>query len=209
VEVLELDFKAWPADPIGPEWVHLSSSGPAPPGDWHYLELAFDRARGVTVLFVKGETWEFDRTAKSWTHRTSDGPGARRGAALAYDEHRERVVLFGGRGESGLYDDTWEYDGVAWQLISPNGRPAARVEGKLAYDAGRRRMVLFGGGNTAGNPPNPFDAAAITWFYYTLGSQCVLDSECGSQHCTHNVCCETATCQFGRCDTTARPGECS
>lgn len=168
VEVLELAFES-----AGPEWVDVSAPGgpeiPASPQP--YLDAAFDRKRSVTVLFFRGQTWEFDRKSRSWRLATSEGPGNRRGPALAYDPERARIVLFGGMSGSDkpktVHDDTWEYDGAAWHEASPEGRPPERWEGKLAVDAPRRRLVLFGGGaQDLVNPPVPWEPAGVTWVYY-------------------------------------------
>lgn len=44
------------------------------------------------------------------------GPGARGNAAFAYDSHRKKVVLFGGKGYN-IPADLWEFDGRAWKQI--------------------------------------------------------------------------------------------
>jgi hypothetical protein len=172
VEVLELAF-----EPTGPAWVDVSAAGgPVLPTESHpYLDAAFDRKRSVTVLFFRGDTWEFERASRTWRLTTQEGPGNRRGPALAYDAESERVVLFGGMAGDGtktIYDDTWEYDGTAWHAAAPEGRPPERWEGKLAYEAPRRRLVLFGGGGTNDtiNPPAPWAPAAVTWVYSAADS---------------------------------------
>ena len=64
-----------------------------------------------------------------------------------YDAARQRVVLFGGGtvGGGSLQNNTWEWDGSAWQQITTAAAPLARFRGGLAYDAVRRRCLLFGG----------------------------------------------------------------
>ena len=37
---------------------------------------------------------------------------------MAYDEARRRVVLFGGDGEAGMLDDTWEWNGRQWIRVT-------------------------------------------------------------------------------------------
>lgn len=131
----------------GPSWNQVSMTGPGyfmstPP------RMAYDSQRGRTVLvmFVTGETWEWDRTA--WSLVSSTGPAPRTRHALAYDSQRGRTVLFGGRANGGgLLGDTWEWDGSAWSLAASTG-PAARAGHAMAYDSRRGRTVLFGGGLT-------------------------------------------------------------
>jgi hypothetical protein len=61
-------------------------------------------------------TWLWSSGA--WT-RASSAPTRRRGTAMAYDEQRRRVVLFGGNDDSGILADTWEWDGTSWTRIAP------------------------------------------------------------------------------------------
>src|SRR3990172_2852961 len=68
------------------------------------------------------ETWSFDYDTRTWTRmRPSMAPRARQTAFMAYDEARDRSVLFGGAVSfSGLrLSDTWTYDGAAnvWTLV--------------------------------------------------------------------------------------------
>jgi hypothetical protein len=109
--------------------------------------LAFDAARGVSVLFggdYAGETWEWD--GSTWTQRFSDPtPAARSQDALAYDAARGVVLLFGGVGGEQLFGDTWTWDGSQWAQLFPASSPAPRAGHALAYDAARGLVVLFGG----------------------------------------------------------------
>jgi hypothetical protein len=116
--------------------------------------MAYDAARGVTILFggyiseppfyaptPRGDTWTLD--GSTWTLVSQTGPDPRYDHAMAYDENRGVVVLFGGLG-SEQFGDTWEWDGSQWSLVSPTG-PAARVGHKMVYDRDRGKVILFGG----------------------------------------------------------------
>jgi hypothetical protein len=76
-------------------------------------------------------------------------PPARALAVMATDTARGRVVLFGGVfsiQNVRFFDDTWEWDGTAWQQQGMGRRgPDARRHTAMAYDAARARTVLFGG----------------------------------------------------------------
>lgn len=84
------------------------------------------------------------------------GPGAvtpvleaRTGHAMAFDEARGRLLVFGGTGpEDGApaadRRSLWAWDGQAWERLSTDG-PTARHEASLVYDAARQRIVLYGG----------------------------------------------------------------
>jgi hypothetical protein len=120
--------------------------------------LAFDRARGRTVLFggapssnvvgtIFADTWEWDGT--NWSPAGSaNAPPRRLEHALAYDAARGRTVLFGGfGGANGSYvelQDTWEWDGIDWTQRATASSPPGRRGHVLAFDAARGRTVLFG-----------------------------------------------------------------
>jgi hypothetical protein len=71
--------------------------------------------------------------AHRWIHR------------MAYDSARDFVVMFGGAGISVNLADTWEWDGVNWNLRTPPVRPSARYGYGLAYDSKRAVTVMYGG----------------------------------------------------------------
>jgi len=105
--------------------------------------MAYDAARGVTVLFggstsagVSDETWEWNGTA--WTQRLVSGPEPTSAEdAMAYDALRGVTVLFGRVG-------TWEWNGTDWTEQAITG-PALRSGHAMAYDSGRAETLLFGG----------------------------------------------------------------
>jgi hypothetical protein len=66
---------------------------------------------------------------------------------MAYDEGRQRMVMFGGAADttSGL-DEVWEWDGIDWHRATPStGLPPARTAAAMAYDTARTTAVMFGG----------------------------------------------------------------
>jgi hypothetical protein len=63
---------------------------------------------------------------------------------MAFDAERGVIVLYGGRGESADFDDTWTWDGAAWTRQDVEGPGLLNVH-EMAYDPVRRRVVLFGG----------------------------------------------------------------
>jgi len=82
----------------------------------------------------------------AWSVRESMPPNA--GApGLAYDEARQRLVVFGGLDHFSRvwFDQTWERTGGNWERRVTPFPPAARSGTALAYDSGRRRVVMFGG----------------------------------------------------------------
>ncbi|MBM4061637.1 MAG: hypothetical protein FJ265_11165 [Planctomycetes bacterium] len=113
--------------------------------------IAFDAARGVTVLFggdgqtgFRQDTWEWNGTV--WAQRGPVvRPTARMGPAMVFDPGRGQVVLHGGLDASGLRSDLWAYDGVVWQSIAGgNAGPACYLHG-LHHDPLRGELLVFGG----------------------------------------------------------------
>lgn len=88
-----------------------------------------------------------------WT-MLSSGPSARDLPAVAYDEQRHVVVMFGGSAfdaaDNGTsLDDLWEWNGATWTNRTPSPRPTswppARSEAVAGYDSARHRVVIFSG----------------------------------------------------------------
>jgi len=130
------------------DWTECATAGPPPRVGF---DLAFDRLRGVTMLYggdddvtTYADLWQFDGAV--WSCLSNNGP-PRRYHALAYDEARGVLVLFGGNmapPNYALNGETWEWDGTAWSLRSESG-PTGRRNTAMIYDADRQVVVLFGG----------------------------------------------------------------
>lgn len=85
---------------------------------------------------------------ESWSlNAPAHMPSARYATAMAYDDARGVIVLFGGTPSSGgsHLGDTWEWDGRDWSHVDPLTSPSARSSHAMAYDPIRRCVVLFGG----------------------------------------------------------------
>ena len=124
----------------GTAWIEVGAA----PGSMPLL--AFDAARGLTVGLIGSATWTWD--GATWRQIAVAGPTSARDSALAYDAQRARIVRFGGYRDgtgSSQIDETWEWDGASWSLVSPLARPSARGGHALAYDSRRGRIVLYGG----------------------------------------------------------------
>ena len=141
------DRETWEWD--GSAWSHRSSTGP-----WQreHHAMAYDSARGVTVLFGGRDRdasfidlWEWD--GNSWAIRC-DGCGLphREGHTMSFDSLREVTVLFGGYPSLGY---TYEWNGNHMTMCATTG-PSPRYEHAMAYDEARGLTVLFGGGATEG-----------------------------------------------------------
>lgn len=138
------------------EWRGPLLAANAPPALVDHA-MAYDSIRERVVLYggvdaagnFNGATWEWDGNAWQMVH--SGGPGTPDPRVLhemVFDSARGRVVLFGGVDFAGnTRDDTWEWDGVSWQLVASgiNSPGGPRDFTAMAYDANRGVTVLFGG----------------------------------------------------------------
>jgi hypothetical protein len=137
----------------------VTTEGPPPRT---FPAMAYDAGRRQIVLFGGNavlfgsepdpgtffhDTWVFEKDR--WREIAVPGPGARAEAAMAHDEHRRRVVLFGGyRLESNFerirLGDTWEWDGTSWREVVAPG-PSPRNGATMSYSPTHGGVILFGG----------------------------------------------------------------
>jgi hypothetical protein len=125
----------------GTNWLQASSATSPPAGTW---PMAWDPVHHGVVLVATQQTWDWD--GSSWLQRApSPSSSLSWEGGLAWDEVRQRVLLY--RMESVFYSPTqsWEWDGAGWlqQTAAP---PALRFLQGIAGDSDRQRVVLFGGG---------------------------------------------------------------
>ncbi|MDX2148659.1 MAG: immunoglobulin domain-containing protein [Planctomycetota bacterium] len=133
----------------GRAWAQRRTSNLVDPGARFGHAIAFDLARGRTVLFggrnlgtTAGDTWEWDG-ARWELRQLAGGPTARDQHAMAYDPVRRETILFGGF--DGSNDgETWAWNGTTWTLRSTTG-PSPRVAHAMVFDDVRGVIVLFGG----------------------------------------------------------------
>ncbi|CAK4847124.1 unnamed protein product [Aphanomyces euteiches] len=75
---------------------------------------------------------------------------------MAYDELHKKVVMFGGKSNTGtLLDETWLWDGAkdeqTWaEVTGLNPNPPARLGAGIAYDPISQKVIMFGGEGAAG-----------------------------------------------------------
>jgi YD repeat-containing protein len=136
---------------------------PAHPSSAWGHSMAFDRDRGVVVLFGGAaggnQTWEWNGT--SWSFRTSAGPRPIDvdAHAMTYDSVRQRILLVC---MTSVGTQTWEWNGTIWLLRNSNG-PALAInaaDGSLAFDETRGVAVLFG---NAANGSQTWEWNGTTW----------------------------------------------
>jgi streptogramin lyase len=157
------------------------------PSPRYNAPMAYSPADGRMILFggisscgefqtcTTGDTWAYNGT--SWTPLSpAAAPGARSAFGMATDTQRSRVVLFGGQGINGLFNDTWEWTGSTWMptlLGSPplssgsncvsGALPDPRAYDSLTYDSARGRTVLFSGTTGACDFNDTWEYDGLGW----------------------------------------------
>lgn len=167
----------------GRGWTQLSVAGPGPRT---FPAMAYDSIRDRIVLFggnrvlfgntsddnvFLADTWEWD--GRKWFRIDVSGPRPRAEAAVAFDNNRGRVVLFGGynRTDKGIQrlGDLWEWDGKKWIEVKVVG-PSPRNGAALVYDRQRKKIVLFGGRTQDGVSGETWEWDGVRWIENRLAS---------------------------------------
>ncbi|MCU0863664.1 MAG: hypothetical protein MUC36_07740 [Planctomycetes bacterium] len=81
----------------------------------------------------------------SWTLSSPTGAPRALGGS-AWDTARNRLVAFGGEQGTTQFNQTTEWNGTAWAVVTTAQQPSVRRRPAMAYDAARGVVVLFGGG---------------------------------------------------------------
>jgi hypothetical protein len=158
--------------PTGSAW---SNAVAFPNGGIAFHAMVAHQQRGELVVFggvgaspstASPNLFTFDTTTQTWTNTPppvtmppTPWPTVRMGHAMAYDERRNVIVMFGGwdltTPTGAVRADTWElrFDTPtsSWQWTevdftgSPGLRPGPRMQHTMVYDPVRQRVVLTGG----------------------------------------------------------------
>lgn len=140
-------------------WVAANVSGAPPARQGHDMVNAWNRL----VMFggyngtALADTWSLNPSGSgmSWLPMLVLGsPGARQSHAMAFDQRRNCVVVFGGADANGHFlGDTWELTPAAlgwqWTQRTTSNAPPRRWQHKMDYDPARGVVVMTGG---YGNP---------------------------------------------------------
>jgi hypothetical protein len=139
----------WVFDGAG--WTQLTTNQLTPPRD--QFSYAFDAARGDVVVFggIPAFSWSTQLNT-TWRLRgntwsqvpTTIAPPGRIFAAMAFDQARGEIVLFGGFDilTSTFLGDTWCWNGAAWQQRFPATSPPPLWMYSMVDDPVRQRIVL-------------------------------------------------------------------
>lgn len=174
----------WEYTPTTNTWTQRTLAvNPAPREE---MALVYDASLGRVMLFggydrdtdtVYGDTWTYDGT--NWVDITpadpAQSPTARYRAQTVYDSARLRTVLYGGFDGTSILQQTYEFTGNVWTLITPQTPvlPPNATEAVHGYDPVRKRTALFGGFGTSGFSSATYEfSGATNGFFSTFGAGC-------------------------------------
>jgi hypothetical protein len=151
--------ETWEYDTATHTWFGPFMPDPHPSGR-EFHDMAYDSVNNKIVMYGgyignfidSEEAWEYDTATHTWSGpyipSTRPGPKITRYHTMAYDSTNNRIVLFGGSGDSGYCNETWEYDAAThtWNgPFTPNPNPLGRVYHDMAYDSVNNKIVMYGG----------------------------------------------------------------
>jgi hypothetical protein len=92
-------------------------------------------------------TWVYDLNSNAWTEMSPEvSPPGRMDHAMAYDTESDRVLLWGGGGQSPIkVGDLWAYDLSAniWEEHPSDDAPGPLKGAEMVYDAPNDRTLLY------------------------------------------------------------------
>ncbi len=118
---------------------------------------------GVAAGQYLNDEWAWDGSAWHSSQEPTEPPWRAHGA-MAFDEQRGKVVLFGGVSEDGSsLNDLWMFDNARWERIQTSPMPSVRHLHGLVYDAWNDCVVLFGGFDEDGPRGNTWELHGKQW----------------------------------------------
>jgi hypothetical protein len=212
----------WEWDPAGGAWSQ-KVTGEMLNGGLYDATVSYDSIRRRVVLLgtattmygnMNMSTWELDSSGPTWYARPPAGePSDRSYAAMALDNQRGVMVLFGGMLYGMATDETWEYsvtgwgngtgctaafasqcasgncvDGVCCESASCSGPcKSCNVPGKLGTC-----VLAAAGTQVAGSCSGDQACDATGSCKAANGSACAGAAACASGFCSDGVCCDSA-----------------
>ena len=156
---------------------HVFSSGnweslPTIPGAIESTAMAYSPDNLKIVMYggrsasgtLVNQLWVYDITSATWTQKTNWNcapcPTARAVHSIAYDNNKNKFIIFGGYhvgGHSFETNETWTYDLATntWTKLNFGSQdiPARRHWGSLEYNPDQKMTYLFGGHFNNGGCP--------------------------------------------------------
>jgi hypothetical protein len=141
-------------------WFLLNDGDTGPQERWGHAAIYDPRAPRMIVYGGLGcighecgvlfaDTWSLDLTSFVWEKLDDNsGPSERQDHRAIYDPVRHRMIVFGGRDVSRIFNDTWAFDLAAYtwtRLDDGSTGPPPRYAYAIDYDEPTDRMIVYGG----------------------------------------------------------------
>jgi hypothetical protein len=173
------------------QWTLVLPASTSNPGPMQHLGLSCGAGTCVLAFGNNGfglldETWVYREATNAWTQATcsrrSPCPSPRQMVTMAFDPQRGTHLLFGGRGSTTGFNDTWTFDTATlkWTARSPAFKPTQRNRAAAVHVPGIG-VVMHGG--------QPYNASgALCEFYAWDGSNWrTIQFDMGQPHpCLHS-----------------------
>lgn len=129
------------------------------------------------------ELWSFDFVAREWSLLSEkQGPKKRTYPAMAWDDDKQSLYLFGGMTNKSpmvieVAEDVWRWKDGTWEELEVGGEvPSTRTFLGEAWDPNRRELVIFGGQvgdywSLAYNETYAFNVDALEWTRLNKGNK--------------------------------------
>jgi hypothetical protein len=96
------------------------------------------------------ETWAYDYNTNTWEKMApAVSPPGRYYHAMVYDAGADRIILWGGHGESGLFQVdvsivwTYDYNTDSWEALESSEAPIGGKFAEMVYDSIADRSLLY------------------------------------------------------------------
>ena len=139
------------------QWTQVAPNGGVPAARFAHTAV-WDAADSQMLMFggfsrergMLNDLWSYRPATNTWEQLIPVGelPEPRRFQSAIWDPADGQMLVFGGVGFNGPYNDLWSYRPAtnAWVLLHPGGSmPEARVSPGAVWDGARDRMLIFGG----------------------------------------------------------------
>jgi hypothetical protein len=159
--------RTWSWD--GSDWTPIQSeNNPLPV---NAPAMTFDARSGNIVLLggqagaSNNQTWTFGPPSglqSRWFEQSpATSPPGLNSAGSAFDQSTGTSVLFGGQGEAGFSNQTWNWNGTTWSKATPATSPSARYYVNPAFDPTSGDTLFFAGNDTT--QPNTLRNDSWSW----------------------------------------------
>jgi hypothetical protein len=174
----------WTYDPDKNSYEQKTARGTPPNPHVNLPCMTYNSSDKKVYLFggqigagFSNELFTYDTAANTWTKLAPSGtpPSPRWRCGMDYDSTNNVFLMYGGKDQTRVYNDSWIYDPAAnsWTQITPEQSPPMDGEAafeNLAYDSDHNVFILVLRGLNGYADGVSGKHAAQTWFFRYKGS---------------------------------------